>query len=309
VRKDSHRWVIREQPLGGIAALNTASELCVRAKPEIPPRGMVLVQSEYPMMKSEVTGQGESIVLVPGGLTGWLSWEPHAKRLSEKYRVVRVQLMAVDMGLRNEPLPADYSVNYETEALMRAVDQVGVEKAHFAAWSFGAEVTLNFALNNPERVRTLTLIEPPAIWVIRSRGPLSEEQLEDQKKIQTLGPLDVNEDQLVWFTHFAGFVPQKVDPRTLPQWPVWSKHRQSLRTGDVVYRHVDDIERVRSFKKPTLLFKGEGSSPWLHDIMDILADEFPSAQAETLPGGHAPHIVSMEAFMNIFNRFLASNEV
>jgi pimeloyl-ACP methyl ester carboxylesterase len=267
------------------------------------------VQSEFPMMKIEVIGHGENIVLVPGGLTGWLSWEPHSKRLSEKYRVVRVQLMAVDMGLRNEPLPVDYSVNYETEALKRALDQVGVEQAHLAAWSFGAEVTLNFALNNPDRVRTLTLIEPPAIWVIRSRGPLSKEQLEDQKKIQTLGPLDVDEAQLVWFTHFAGFVPQDVNPRTLPQWPAWFKHRQSLRTGDVVYRHEDDIQRARSFKKPTLLFKGEGSSPWLHQITDILAAEFPHAQVETLPGGHAPHIVSMEAFMSTFSSFLTSSEV
>jgi pimeloyl-ACP methyl ester carboxylesterase len=259
------------------------------------------------MMKHEVTGHGENLVLVPGGLTGWLSWEPHAKKLTEKYRVVRVQLMAVDMGLRNEPLPAEYSVDYETEALSRALDESEVERAHLAAWSFGAEVTLNFALNNPDRVKTLTLIEPPAIWVIRSRGPLSKEQLEDQKEIQTLGPLDVSEAQLVWFSHFAGFVPQNVDPRTLPQWPSWFKHRQSLRTGDVVYRHTDDIQRVRSFDIPTLLFKGEGSSPWLHQIVDILASEFPHAQVETLPGGHAPHIVSMEAFMRIFNGFLTSN--
>ncbi len=261
------------------------------------------------IMKSEVTGTGEPVVLVPGGLTGWLSWEPHARRLSENHRVIRVQLVAVDLGLQNEPIPPNYSVGYETSALSEALDIAGVEQAHFAAWSFGAEVTLNFALNNPGRVRTLTLIEPPAIWVIRSRGPLSREQLENQKMEKTLGPNDVSEAQLVWFTHFAGFVPPNVDPRTLPQWPVWSKHRQSLRTGDVVYRHVDDIQRVRDFTRPVLLFKGEGSSPWLHQITDILADELPQVEVETLPGGHAPHIVSMEEFMGIFNRFLKSDRV
>lgn len=114
---------------------------------------------------------GEPLVLVPGGLTGWLSWEPHAKRLSEKYRVTSVRLIAVDLGLLNEPVPANCSVDYETEALTRALEQDGVEQAHFAAWSFGAEVTLNFALNNPGRIKTLTLIEPSAIWVLRSRGP------------------------------------------------------------------------------------------------------------------------------------------
>ncbi len=249
---------------------------------------------------------GSTIVLVPGGLTGWLSWEPHAKQLSETHRVVRVQLLSVDLGLRNEPLPPGYSVDYETNALARTVDQNRISEAHFVAWSYGAEITLNFALNNPDRIRTLTLIEPPAMWVLRSRGPFSHELLENQKKIQSFGAGDVSESQLEWFTHFAGFVPPTVDPKKLPQWPVWVRHRNSLRTGDVVYRHQDDIRRVRNFKKPVLLFKGEGSSAFLHQIIDILGSEFPRARVETLPGGHAPQLASMKEFMNILSTFLKS---
>lgn len=33
-------------------------------------------------------GQGETVVLVPGGLTGWLSWIPHQQRLVGRYRTV-----------------------------------------------------------------------------------------------------------------------------------------------------------------------------------------------------------------------------
>jgi len=258
------------------------------------------------VMKSEITGKGETIVLVPGGLTGWLSWEPHSKQLSEKYRVMRVQLLAVELGLQNEPLPPDYSVDYETRALSRTLDMNGISQAHFVAWSYGAEITLNFALNSPEKVATLTLIEPPAIWVLRSRGPLSKELMEEQKIIQSLGPGEVSESQLEWFTHFAGIVPPGTDPKKLPQWPVWAKHRQSLRTSDVVYRHDDDVNRIRTFNKPVLLFKGEGSSAFLHHIVDILATEFPRARVEVLSGGHAPQLASMGAFMDILQAFLQS---
>ena len=34
-----------------------------------------------------------AIVLVPGGLSGWASWKPHAEILSKRHRVIRVQLL------------------------------------------------------------------------------------------------------------------------------------------------------------------------------------------------------------------------
>ena len=255
-------------------------------------------------MKYEVSGVGDPIILVPGGLTGWISWIPHAEQLSSRRRVIRVQLLSVDLGLRNEPLPQSYSVDYETSALLNSLDQLGLSQADFAAWSYGALVALNLALKYPDRIRTLTLIEPPAIWVIRSRGPLSRDLQDQRKQLQGIGPGDVSEEQLEWFTHFAGFVPSGVDPRKLPQWPSWVQHRQSLRTGDAVFRHEGDMSKVRGFRKPVLLFKGEGSSGFLLQIVDILGEEFPSVRVEMLPGGHAPHLVSMGRFMEIFRDFI-----
>lgn len=255
-------------------------------------------------MKTDVIGSGDSLVLVPGGLTGWVSWKPHADQLAATRRVVRMQLLAVDYGLRNEPLPPDYSVKTESEALRRALDGVGIHRADFAAWSFGAEVTLDFALDNPNRVRTLTLIEPPAFWVLRSRGPLSAEALEFQRTCRTFGPGNVTEDQLVQFAHFAGFVPRNVDPRTVPQWPLWAQHRQSLRNGDAAFRHNDDLARVRKFESPVLLFKGTGSPDYLRGIVDVLGEDFPNARVRELPGAHALHIASMSQFMEVFADFL-----
>jgi pimeloyl-ACP methyl ester carboxylesterase len=255
-------------------------------------------------MKTEISGAGQPLVLVPGGLTGWISWKPHAERLASSYRVIRVQLLAVDLGLRGEPLPKDYSVETEIEALGEAIDRLGVAEAHFAAWSYGALTALSYAARNPARIRSLTLIEPPAAWVLRSRGAFTSDMAEDQKRLQSLGPGDVSESQLAWFCHFAGFVPPQVDPRSLPQWPAWVQHRQSLRNGDAAYRHQEDIAKVRAFSKPVLLFKGEGSSDWLRRIIDALAQEFRNAPVHELPGGHALHLVSLDPFMDTFQEFL-----
>jgi pimeloyl-ACP methyl ester carboxylesterase len=254
-------------------------------------------------MMYETTGKGFPVVLIPGGLTGWLSWKPHAERLAHSRRVVRVQLLAVEMGLAREILPAEYSVRYESEALAAAVSAAGVERADVAAWSYGAEIALDYALNNPERVRTLALIEPPALWVLRSVGNVPPDMIEQQKELSGLGPGAISEEQLVWFTHFAGFVPPGVDPRTIPPWPVWSEHRQSLRIQDAPLRHEDRIERVRNFRQPVLLFKGSGSALFLHRIVEVLGREFPDARVEELPGGHGLHIASMDRFLELLGDF------
>ena len=62
-------------------------------------------------MQTQVVGEGAPVVLVPGGLTGWLSWEPHAQRLSQTRKVVRVQLLSVQYGLEGRNLPSGGSVN------------------------------------------------------------------------------------------------------------------------------------------------------------------------------------------------------
>ena len=53
-----------------------------------------------------------------------------------------------------------------------------------------------------------------------------------------------------------------------------------------------------------MLFKGEGSFLFLNQIIDILGEEFPNARVETLPGGHALQMFSMERFMKILTAFL-----
>ena len=272
--------------------------------------GLIMsLQSEVPLMKRDASGSGEPLVLLPGGFTGWLSWIPHAETLAASRRVIRLQLLSVELGLSCARLPPTYSVDYEVTALRKTLDDLASKQADLAGWSYGALIALSYAIHNPHRVQSLTLIEPSPFWVLRSRGPLSKQVLDEQKYLQTLATDDVSEEQLITFTHIAGLVPEDVDPRTLPQWPVWFKHRQSLRIGDIEFRHEDSIELVRTFEKPVLLVKGEGSNPFLHAIIDVLAEEFPNARVVTFPGGHAPHIVSMQSFLERFTRFLSERNI
>jgi len=55
-----------------------------------------------------------------------------------------------------------YSLRSESEALKNALEKLKIDKIHLVGWSHGEEVSLDFALNNPESMSTLTLIEPAA---------------------------------------------------------------------------------------------------------------------------------------------------
>lgn len=256
-------------------------------------------------MQVKVTGNGVPLVLAPGGLTGWLSWEPHAERLSNTREVIRVQLLNVQYGFENRPLPPQYSVKTESQALSAALDGLGLSRAvDIVAWSYGALVTLDYALDNPARVRSLTLIEPPALWVLYKLGKLDSEAKQNEEVLRTLHG-DISEEQLEQFLCAVGFCPPGQSPRNLPQWPLWVQYRQALRNSPAVLAHKDDLNRLRAFQRPVLLVKGTGSAKFLHQIIDVLSAELPRAQVVEMPAGHAPQIVSMDRFLEQVKVFQA----
>jgi len=126
--------------------------------------------------------------------------------------------------------------------------------------------------------------------------------------MQELSVEDITEDQLAWFTHFAGFVPPSVEPRSLPQWEVWLQHRQSLRNNIVVFEHKDSLARLQNFHKPVLLLTGEGTSPFLSEIIEVLGELLPDVRTVRFPGGHAPHIVARNDFLSRLRDFLATKK-
>lgn len=257
-------------------------------------------------MQSELSGQGAPLVVVGGGLTGVASWKPLLPRLTPSRRVVLFQPLNVQYGLESRPLPNNYSVKTESGALKAALDSIGVNAAaDVMAWSYGALATLDFALDHPERVRSMVLIEPPALWVLSDHGRAHEEVVRLGKLISDPAA-DVTEQMLESFLDIAGFVPPGVNARQLPQWPEWMVYRRSLRNTPALFAHSDALARVRGFNQPVLLATGTGTSPFLRHIIDTLGAAFPDARVIEMPAGHAPHIVSADRFFGELKTFLAA---
>ncbi|MGH2384357.1 MAG: alpha/beta fold hydrolase [Candidatus Limnocylindria bacterium] len=178
------------------------------------------------------------------------------------------------------------------------LDALDLERPHLAGWSGGGKAALEFATEYPDRVRSLTLVEPAAYWVLEQLG----ERLEDVERANSLvhGLLGqpVTEDDLGTFLELAGFVDSAEDAPAHPNWGQWLAHRMALSWQgerlDHPKRTVDELARITC---PVLLTNGNRTADWLKRLVDVLGERLPNASVVELDGDHAHHIESIVAFL------------
>jgi pimeloyl-ACP methyl ester carboxylesterase len=245
------------------------------------------------------------IVLVPGGLSGWISWKPHADVLSKNYRVVRVQLLNMAAAEKHQAPEEGYSLRSESEALKNTLDKLGIQRVNLVGWSHGGEVSLDFALNYSERIATLTLIEPAAYWVARAYCEFEREEREFRELFGSFHNPPTEED-LISFLRLNGLVPPGVDPKNTPRWPVWNELKTVLLSLHTVFEHSDDLARLQLLhNKPVFLVKGKESTKENQGIVDLLSKAFgQNSRVLILPDGHACHIVAQDQFIKELEQFI-----
>jgi pimeloyl-ACP methyl ester carboxylesterase len=250
------------------------------------------------VLQYEEAGEGSPIVLVPGALTGWLSWIPHAERLSPTHRTIRVQPIHNELGSAGQPGDRFYTAETERESLRMTLDPLELEAVDFAGWSGGARALVEFALSYPDRVQSLTLVEPAAPWVLEQLGEADEEIKEGTEFLHALAGRVVSDEDLTRFLQVAGFIQPGEDANQHPNWDRWVPHKQALSwQGEEVDRSGRTLEELERITCPVLLVKGTVTAGWLKRVVDVLGERIPNASVLELPGDHACHIESIDAFL------------
>jgi pimeloyl-ACP methyl ester carboxylesterase len=123
--------------------------------------------------------------------------------LAKVHRVINAQSLAVQYGRENRPLPAGYSLHTEVAALRTSLDSMHVDVADIIGMSHGL-TALVFALENPRRVRTLTLIEPPAFWLLPDHNDDDPGGREMQELVSSLRDATIREADVERFRCLLG---------------------------------------------------------------------------------------------------------
>jgi pimeloyl-ACP methyl ester carboxylesterase len=103
-------------------------------------------------------GVGEPLLLIHGFLEWSYTWRRNVAALAARYRVVAPDLRG--FGLSAKDVRRGHSLTDQADVLCAFMDQLGIKRPVLCGHSMGGEVALRIAVNQPERVRALVLVDP-----------------------------------------------------------------------------------------------------------------------------------------------------
>lgn len=119
-------------------------------------------------------GTGIPLLLIHGIPSNGLMWREVIPALSKHFRVIAPDLL--NYGQSEMPESADVSINAQRRILFGLLDSLGIRRAHVVAHDIGGGVAQLMAVERPERVDQLVLIDSICFdsWPIPEFEPLQK---------------------------------------------------------------------------------------------------------------------------------------
>jgi pimeloyl-ACP methyl ester carboxylesterase len=252
-------------------------------------------------------GAGEPILLLhcSSGSSG--AWLPVLEHLSRDYRALAPDLLGYG---RSAPWSRDAVLLPGAElGVIRALLDVVRRPAHLVGHSYGGTVALDAARRFPERVASLTLIEPVAFHLLRRA-----DEPDGWREVRTLAEhylalLDVRQD--------AAAAEAFVDYWTGPK--AWQQMSEAVRDNAVrsaakvaaewrlMLATADDLETIAGISAPTLLVCGGRTRRPARRVVEVLRQALPHARhCDIADAGHMSPLTHPAAVADAIRSHLAS---
>jgi pimeloyl-ACP methyl ester carboxylesterase len=121
-------------------------------------------------------GTGDPLVFVHGSVSDHRTWQGQVEAHADRFRTIAYSRR---YHWPNPPIAdgADYAMGEHVDDLASLLERLDATPAHLVGHSYGALVCLLLAMRSPQRVKSLVLIEPPAITLFVSDPPKPHEIL------------------------------------------------------------------------------------------------------------------------------------
>lgn len=246
----------------------------------------------------ETQGAGETIVLTGGFGLVHDQFERVTPLLTDDFRVVNWNWRGV--GRSERSLAGPPSVDAWTRDLEAVLDDAGVERATLWGTSTGALVSLRFAAQNPDRVRSLVTYPSFKTDVAARRAYMLFAEV-----VEVFGF-----DAVTRLVSWVGLPPQKLETEEGLAFARWEREalerNLALEAWTPVCRAIAetdltaDLDRVAAAGTPTLLLGGDAGpvgldAPLIRAQLDAFRERVPTAETHVVTGTGGTYCVLEDA--------------
>ena len=257
----------------------------------------------------EVVGSGEPVLLISPVLADGFLPLVSQPALADHYELIRYHKRG---WVGSTPTPAPVSVADHAADAAALLDRLGVPRAHVAGHSTGAVVAAQMALDSPETVHTLVLLEPLLLSVPSGKAVL-----------QTVGPAfeaygrgDHEEAWAIFLSAASGL--DWATCRALLDKQIPGVVAQAIKDADTLFGielpAITDWafgpEQAAAIHCPVLSVLGTNTLPLFVEVADLLRSSLPHVQDCTIDDvGHLLHIQRPRPVARAMAQFLAGNSI
>jgi len=241
----------------------------------------------------EESGEGQPLVLLHAGVANLRQWDPHVPAFAERYRVIRYDTRGYG---RSESEHVEFTNRGDLGAVL---DHLDVLAAHLLGASRSGSIALDFTVDNPDRVTSLTVVAggvggydpglPDEVNAASEAMDAASEKALNAKDWTRLADLET-----AFWVNGPGQPADRVDPAVQATVHDWILTTYAAEKEEAIPQRLDPpaATRLDQLTMPLLVVIGELDEAYTNAACRYLAQTVPGARLEVFEG--AAHMMNLE---------------
>ena len=230
----------------------------------------------------EISGpeDGPVLVLSNGIMMSTASWAFQKTELSHHFRVLLYDCRGM---WRSDHPEGPYSMEQHADDLSGLLDALNIGQAHIGGISYGAEISMVFAIKYPEKTKSLIVMDGvseihPLLRAQTFPWLMAAQRKDPELLLRTSYHMNFAEQ---WIKANQAFIENSVERYA-------ELDLDALENLMKAFYDLDITEKLSSIKAPTLVLAGEEDVIKGREYAKIIADQIQDSEFVLVPGsGHA----------------------